>query len=148
MAQSLSKLYVHLVFSTKDRVSLIRPSLKNEIFAYISGILKNIKCQPLAVGGTFNHMHSLFILDKSLSISDVARKVKTNSSRWYHEQTRNQFEWQPGYAAFSVSPARTKSVVSYIRHQEEHHKRHSFEDELLALLEKADMDYEPQHLWD
>lgn len=147
MADSLSKIYVHLIFSTKGRIPSIRKALFAELWAYAAGILKRHRCLPLAIGGTANHIHALFILDRTVTVSDIAHAVKAGTSKWYGEQTLNPFEWQTGYAAFSVSPSKVEAVRRYINHQEEHHRRHAFEEELREFFDKHDMTYDERFIW-
>jgi len=107
----------------------------------------NAKLHVRAVGGTSNHVHVLFDLPSTRTIADVLRELKANSSARMRRQTR-KFSWQDGYGAISVSPSAVRNVISYITHQAEHHARHSFEEEYLAILERAGVMYDPQYVFD
>jgi putative transposase len=136
MAHSYSGNYVHIIFSTKDRRNTIPAYLQDKLWAYLSGICKNLKITLLAVGGISNHVHLLISLPATARLCDAVKELKANSSGWLGEHGI-QFEWQKGYGAFSVSPSNLDIVQSYVRNQDEHHKKRSFEDEFLALLKKS-----------
>ena len=123
-----------MVFSTKER----RPAIKEpaKLWAYVAGTARNLNYEPLAIGGTENHLHILLRLPAHVPVADAAQKLKTNSSRWLRENG-SWFGWQEGYGAFSVSPSKIDVVRRYIQNQPEHHQRHGFEEEFLALLAKS-----------
>jgi len=147
MSQSLTKLYVHLVFSTKNREpNLHRNELPN-IYAYIIKTLADNHCFVEAIGGTTNHIHILFQLHKTISLSDLVRIVKTNSAKMIN-QTHHNCYWQDGYAAFSVSQSVLENVKQYILGQEEHHKVKSFQDELRQFLQAYDIPFDERYVWD
>jgi putative transposase len=150
MAQSLSYMLVHLIFSTKDRRPLIAPALRTELNAYLSGILENLHCPPVIVNGVENHVHLLFFLARDLSVSQAVAKVKANSSRWMKTKAPAlaDFSWQRGYSVFSVSKSNFTAVRAYIAGQEEHHRRVSFMDEVKKFLDKHDIKYDERYLWD
>ena len=133
MARSHVLKYVHCVFSTKDRTQLIRDT--KSLWAYIRGIARNCKFL-LAVGGTVDHVHVLLALPANKNLADVMRDIKANSSRHMRE-LGVRFAWQDGYAATSVSPSQFATVKKYVSNQPEHHRMRTFEDEYLALLQKA-----------
>jgi putative transposase len=128
--------FVHLVFSTKNRNDAIPSELKDKLLAYLLGIANNLRVKTLAIGGTANHIHILLSLPPTMPIAEAAQKLKANSSRWLGEQGL-AFQWQEGYGAFSVSPSLVDAVQRYIRNQEEHHRKRSFEEEFRLLLEKS-----------
>lgn len=146
MAHTYTANFVHCVFSTKERRNLIPPALQEQLWAYLLGIGNHLKIKTLAVGGMPNHIHLLIGLPSTMTVAEAVQKLKANSSRWMGEHGI-QFQWQSGYGAFSVSPSLIPSVRSYIRHQEEHHRRRSFEEELRALLDKSGVAYDADQLF-
>jgi putative transposase len=141
VSQTYAANFIHCVFSTKGRKDLIAPELRSKLWAYIFGIGKNLSIELLAVGGTANHVHVLIGLPPTLRLAEAIQKLKANSSRWMGEQNIS-FEWQKGYGAFSVSPSLLKTVKAYIRNQEQHHRKRSFEEEFRALLQKSGIAYD------
>lgn len=136
MSHSLCRSLFHIVFSTKERRNLIPRGSLDTTWAYMAGIARNHRLRVLAVGGTQNHAHLFLELPPDIALSAAVRAVKCNSSRWLRESVR-LFSWQEGYAAFSVSPSQAGGVVRYVAHQAEHHARHSFDDELRAMMRAA-----------
>jgi REP element-mobilizing transposase RayT len=148
MAQTFTNLLTHIVFSTKDRVSSIRPELNPDLHAYMGGIIRNLAGQALIVNGMADHVHLLVWLPPTVAIAEALRVLKANSSRWVHDtQGRRTFAWQAGYGAFSVSHSNTSVVVKYIQEQEKHHRRISFQEEFLALLRKNNIAYDERYIW-
>jgi REP element-mobilizing transposase RayT len=150
MPQSLSKLYVHLVFSTKNRDPLILASERENLHAYLAGALNNLESQAIMVGGTTDHVHALFRLSKNLSLAKIVEEIKTTSSKWLKTQGQAfaNFHWQSGYAGFSVSPSNADQVVTYIKQQEEHHRVVSFQEEYRKLLERHGVEFNERYVWD
>lgn len=150
MGQSLNKIYVHLVFSTKHRQPLIGDSIKEELFSYLGGICKNLECNPIQVGGHKDHVHILFLLSKKIALMDLIEKVKSNSSKWIKTKgiEFENFYWQNGYGAFSVNPTEIEIVKNYIINQEEHHQKKIFQEEFLAFLKKYNVEYDEKYVWD
>ncbi|HEY1676109.1 MAG TPA: IS200/IS605 family transposase [Candidatus Sulfotelmatobacter sp.] len=146
MAHTYSANYVHCVFSTKGRRNLIPLELQEKLWAYLLGIANNLGLKTLAVGGMPNHIHILVGVPTKMLVAEVVQKLKANSSRWMGEHHIN-FQWQDGYGAFSVSPSLLVTVQAYIRNQEEHHKKRTFEDELRALLDKSGIQYDAENLF-
>jgi len=142
--------------STQGRVrSLAYPELRERINAYIVGILSNMECPSLQVGAVIDHMHVLYIQNRTRTVSDVIATVKKETSRWIKEQMPEikdpylmKFAWQTGYAAFSVSESNVKSVKEYIAKQEDHHHRMTFQEEYRKLLEKHHIEYDEKYVWD
>jgi REP element-mobilizing transposase RayT len=132
---------VHCIFSTKDRRNLIPGELQLRLYAYLIGTAKNLKITMIAVGGMPNHIHLLIAMPPPMALSVAIQKLKANSSRWIGEQGVS-FEWQKGYAAFSVSPSLVETVRDYIRNQEQHHRVRTFEEEFVALLKKCGLAYD------
>ena len=151
MPQSLSKIYVHLVFSTKGRTETIPKTHLPEVHAYVAEIFNNHGCLAIQVGGTANHIHILFLLGKTTDLSEIVRIVKSSSSRWINEKNNNplyHFCWQDGYGAFSVSNSHVDAVVEYIKGQEEHHRKVSFQDEFRKLCQLYKVELNERYAWD
>ena len=150
MPQSLSKVYVHLIFSTKCREPLLVSSVRGHLYAYLATVLKNQDCPALKIGGTLDHVHSLFRLSKNLALAEVVEEVKTSSSKWIKTQDRalQSFHWQNGYGGFSVSPAEVDSVAAYIEAQGEHHRVVSFQEEYRKFLQEYGVEYDERYVWD
>lgn len=141
-------LYVHLVFSTKDRVPSIIDTIRPRLHAYIGGCAKTLNVVPLEVGGVDDHTHALLSLCATHRLADVVREIKHESSRWIHDTFgRRIFAWQEGYGAFSVSESNVKAVQRYIQRQEEHHRRMSFQEEYVSLLKKHGIAFDERYLW-
>jgi putative transposase len=150
MAQSLSKVYVHITFSTKNRQSLIDDNIKTLLFEYLGGICKGLECNPLRVGGYFDHVHIICLLSRKVPQMKLLEELKKQSSKWIKTkgQVYSNFYWQDGYGIFSVNPSETDVVVNYIINQKEHHKKVSFQDEFRAFLKKYKVDYDEKYVWD
>lgn len=150
MPQSLSKVYVHITFSTKCRKNLIDQAIETHLYDYLGGVCKALECNPVRVGGHKNHVHILCILSRKITQIKFLEELKKRSSKWIKSQDKkySNFYWQDGYGIFSVNPSETEVVVNYILNQKEHHKKMSFEDELRAFLKKYDMECDERYLWD
>src|SRR5262249_51016443 len=137
MSHTFTNILIHAIFSTKDRLPLLRPDAREEIFRYLGGAVNALGGQSLLVNGTSDHVHMLFEQPRTLSIADLMAKVKSNSSGWVKERWLDQrgFAWQVGYAAFSVSKSHVDHVKRYIRNQEEHHRKVSYIEEVVAFLD-------------
>jgi len=143
-------LQYHIVFSTKQRRPLLSPPDRlARICEYIGGILREQDARMLAANGAPDHVHLAVIIDPTLAVADVVRVVKANSSRWIHETfpDMRDVSWQDGYAAFSVSSSMLPKVVAYIRAQADHHKRMTFEEELIALLDRHGIEYDKRYIF-
>ena len=149
MAQTLSKIYLHIVFSTKNRKNLIDKDIEMQLYAYISELSKEINCNVLAIGGTENHLHVLSTISRNISVSDYVKKIKSGSSGWIKSQSikYNSFYWQNGYGVFSVSESMLERTKNYIFNQKSHHRKISFKDEYLRLLDKHQIGYDENYLW-
>ncbi|HEY0761696.1 MAG TPA: transposase [Pyrinomonadaceae bacterium] len=151
MAQSLSRLWTHLIFSTKDRYPFLRDKvLRGEMHAYLAEMLRVHDCETLIVGGVEDHAHSLFALSRTHSIASVVKEVKRTSSGWIKTTSRklSKFHWQAGYGAFSVSQSNLTAVIRYIENQEEHHKRVTFQDEYRRFLKAYGVEFDERYVWD
>jgi len=149
MSQSLSKLYVHIIFHVKDERIAIRPEDENELYAYIGGIIKQNSSFPIKINGTGNHVHVLSTLSKNLSLAKFVEEIKKNSSRWIKTKNINykHFARQGGYAGYSVSQSKIRVVTRYIEHQKEHHQKQSFKDEYLKFLQEYAVVFDDNYLW-
>ncbi|MCR5453485.1 MAG: IS200/IS605 family transposase [Bacteroidales bacterium] len=149
MPQSLCKNYIHLVFSTKERRNLIAETLQDEFFRYIGGVVNEIGCCSIIVGGIENHVHILFELSRTLALSNVVNKIKSNSSRWIRSKGGVfDFRWQDGYAAFSVGQSNVEPVRKYIQKQREHHQTEEYKDELRYFFDIYHIKYDERYVWD
>jgi len=150
MPQSLTKVYIHLVFSTKYRQPLIDDAIKPELFAYLGGVCQALECIPVRVGGHDDHVHILCLLSKKVALMDLLEEVKKRSSKWI--KTKGEaylnFYWQRGYGAFSVNPKGVPIVVRYIDNQAIHHRKKDFKDEFRAYLNKYQIEYDERYVWD
>ncbi len=146
MAHKFPNVLIHYVFSTKQRRALIPVELQHRLWKYIGGIGANHQIPVLTCGGMPNHVHALISLPTDFSIAKVVQVIKANSSRWIAEHGI-EFAWQEGYGAFSVSASNVAAVRHYIDHQPEHHAKHSFEDEFLALLRKSGVTFDPKDVF-
>jgi REP-associated tyrosine transposase len=149
MSHTYSNLLSHVVFSTKDRRPLIDAELKPRLLGYINGIVDESGGKVLSLNAMPDHLHMLWELPPANSLSDSMRVLKTNSSRWVHETwgPKKSFAWQTGYAAFSVSRSNVSAVANYVERQESHHRKRTFQEELVGLLVKHGIDYDPRYVF-
>jgi putative transposase len=150
MAHTYANLLTHAIFSTKDRFGFIAADLGQLLFPYLGGIIRELNGTALAINGPTDHVHLLLALPPNLALSEAMRVLKTNSSRWVHEQwpQRRAFAWQTGYGAFSVSQSNADQVCAYIAGQEEHHRLVSFQEEFLAFLKRHGIAYDERYIWE
>jgi REP element-mobilizing transposase RayT len=151
MPQSLSAVYIHLVFSTKDRRPLLRDKpTRDALHSYLGGISKQLDCPPILVGGVEDHIHLLARLGRTITQAEWVKELKRVSNLWLKERGRDyaDFEWQGGYADFSVSQSNLEPVKQYIAGQEEHHRKVGFQDELRALLRRHKIEWDEKYVWD
>jgi REP element-mobilizing transposase RayT len=149
MAQTLTSLLVHIVFSTKYRQPLIYPEIEPQLYAYIGGILRNNNSRLLAAGGIADHIHLLLSQSKNLALSELVMDVKKDSSSWIKTQDRalRNFHWQDGYGGFSVGMSEVPRLKAYIANQKEHHRKITFQEELLGFLNEYGIEYDERYLW-
>ena len=149
MSQSLSKLYIHIVFHTKYNQNLIKTDVESELYAYLGGILQKNKSVPIAINGVEDHVHILCIMSKNIALADLLEELKRNSSRWIKTKGSDytDFAWQGGYGGFSVSQSKVDVVKRYIENQKEHHKNETSKEEYLRFLKEYNVDYDPNYLW-
>lgn len=150
MGHTYTNLNYHLVFSTKDRLPIITPDAKPRLYAYIGGIVRELRGELIAIGGVEDHVHILCRLGTAVSLADALRQIKGSSTRWANDELKldTKFAWQTGYAAFSVSQSKIPNVERYIAEQEEHHLKRGFKDELIDFLKRHGMEYDERYLWD
>ena len=151
MSQSLAKVLVHTVFSTKDRRPLLHSrELRDELHKYLGGILANLDCQPVIVGGVEDHVHLLCALARTCDAATMVKEVKRGSSLWVKTKSQHlqDFAWQNGYGAFSIGFSQIAEVRGYIAKQEEHHRKVSFQDEFRQLLRRYEIQFDERYVWD
>jgi putative transposase len=148
MPHTAGNLVVHIIFSTKGRLALITPEIRKDLLAYLGGIVRELGDTAIIINGTADHVHMLVRIRPAHAVAEVARVVKTNSSRWVRHKKNPRFAWQTGYGAFSVSESNVPAVSKYIAMQEEHHKKRSFQEELVAFLKKNKVVYDERYIWD
>jgi putative transposase len=151
MPQSLAQIYLHIVFSTKNRQGwLIDKAFRDRTHAYLAGICEKQGCPALIVGGVEDHVHILCRIGKTIEVATLLRELKRDSSKWVKENNPllADFHWQAGYGAFSVSPGHVEVLKEYIRNQEEHHRRESFQDEFRRLCRKYGIEIDERYVWD
>lgn len=151
MPQSLSKILVHAVFSTKDRRPFLHDkSIRNELHSYIGGILTNLDCQPIIIGGVADHVHYLAALSRTITVADLIKETKRGSSPWLKTKSLDlrDFAWQNGYGVFSVSFSQLEQVRAYIHSREKHHAKLTFQDEFRQLLNRYEIPFDEKFVWD
>lgn len=151
MPQSLVQVYLHLVFSTKDRAPFLRDkSLRERMHGYLAGACTQLDSPAIIVGGVEDHVHILIRFSKVLEIANLIRDIKRESSKWVKDQSAqcSEFQWQRGYGAFSISPSHVAALTKYIREQEQHHKSESFQDEFRRLCRKYGIEIDEKYCWD
>ena len=151
MPQSLAKILVHTVFSTKDRRPFLRdPMLCDELHRYLGGILSRLDCQPVIVGGVEDHVHLLCALSRTCESASMVQELKRGSTVGLKTKSRDlrEFAWQNGDGIFSIGFSQIQSVRDYIAGQEEHHRKMSFQDEFRQLLRRYEIEFDERYLWD
>jgi REP element-mobilizing transposase RayT len=151
MSQSLTQIYLHLIFSTKERRPYLADAdLRGRLHGYLAGTCRNLESPSIIVGGVEDHVHILCRQSKNTSIATLLRELKRESSKWVKEQSQGpqSFCWQSGYGAFSISPGHVDALTQYIQNQEEHHKKESFQDELRRLCRKYGIELDERYAWD
>jgi REP element-mobilizing transposase RayT len=150
MPQSLSKVIIHIIFSTKDREAWLDRDLRPRVHAYVATICRDLNAEALRVGGMADHLHVVTTLPRTLSQAAMVEKLKKTSSKWIKEVDSNyrRFYWQRGYGAFSVSPSQLDAVLKYVGSQEEHHRTRSFQEEYRDFLRKYGIAFDERYVWD
>ena len=148
MANTYTKLNIHIVFHVKSTGITIRQKNLEQVFAYIGGIIQNVGGYPITVGGIENHIHILATMPKTMSVSEFVQKIKANSSKWIKtiDEYYEDFAWQEGYGAFCVSPSLLKKTIRYIETQEQHHHEVSVRDEFIQFLKENGIEFDERYL--
>ncbi len=149
MSHTTTNVLIHYIFSTHHRTPFIKPEIESNLHAYLGGIMREIGGIALCINGMPDHVHLLVRMPSTQSVADVARLVKTNSSRWVHERWPEYecFAWQAGYGAFSVSESVVDSVRRYISDQRQHHAKRTFQEEFVVFLRRNHITIDEEHLW-
>jgi putative transposase len=150
LSQSLARLCVHLVFSTKHREPCLHDRIRTDLHAYMATVLKNLGCPVLIINSVEDHVHLLSDLGRTVCVSTAVEEVKKTSSKWIKTQGEefSMFAWQAGYGAFAVSESNVASVRQYISTQTEHHRKTSFQDEYRAFLAKHNITFDERYVWE
>ncbi len=148
MANTFTQIYIQFVFAVQNRISLIQPSWENELYKYITGIIKNNKHKLIAINGVQNHVHIFVGYKPHQLIPDLLQDIKGSSSKWINKKgfVCGKFSWQEGYAAFSYSHSQIKAVARYVENQKQHHKRKTFQEEYTAFLKKFNISYDERYI--
>ena len=150
MAQSLSRILLHLIFSTKNREPLINKNIRPDLHAYIAGVCRKLNSEAYRVGGTEDHVHIACSLPRNLAVSKLLEEIKKSSSAWVktHHSALSKFSWQAGYGAFSLGQSQLGTLIAYIENQAEHHRTRSFKEELIDFFQKYHVVFDEKYLWD
>ena len=150
MPQSLARLHIHLIFSTKNRGNLITDAVRAPLHAYMATVLQNLGCHPVLINSVGDHVHLLFDLARTVAVSQAVEDVKKSSSKWIKTQGAGLggFAWQSGYGAFAVSESNVEAVRKYIANQEEHHRRKTFQEEYREFLVRHQIPFDEKYVWD
>jgi putative transposase len=148
MANTFTQIYLHIVFAVQNRISLIRPDWKDDLYKYITGIVQKNSHKLIAINGTANHLHIAVGYKPHQLIPDLMQDVKGNSSKWINEKkfAKGKFSWQAGYGAFSFSHSQIDAVVKYINNQEKHHKKKTFREEYIELLKRYNVTFDEKYI--
>lgn len=148
MPQSLANIVLHVVFSTKHRNPVLTHGIRQELHPYLAVTLNKLKCKSIQVGGVEDHVHLLFGFSRTVTVAEVVEKTKTSSSKWLKTKGPSDFAWQAGYAAFSVGATEVDRMIAYVRGQEAHHAKLSFQDEYRELLRESGIAFDEMYVWD
>ena len=150
MPQSLSNIYIHLIFSTKDRKPFLTDDVRPDLHSYFAQVGKTLECPILLVNSVEDHVHILHRLARTVCPAKAVEEFKKSTSKWLKTQSRDlaQFSWQSGYGAFSVSESSVESVTTYIQNQREHHRTKTFKEEFREFLERNKIPYDEKYFWD
>ncbi len=149
MANSYSQIYLHVVYAVKYRATLLQKEWRQQVFGYIGQIINNMGHKTYIINGVEDHIHILFSMKPTHSVSDTMREIKSNSSKWLNESglVKSRFSWQKGYGAFSVSKSGVNRVYAYIQNQEAHHAKQTFRSEYIELLQKYEVEFDEKYIF-
>src|SRR6266550_606643 len=149
MANTFSQIYIQTVFAVNGRLSLVRPEFKEDLYKYITGIVKKNGQKLISINGMSDHIHILIGLKPAMALADLVRDIKADSSNFINKNkwVRGKFSWQEGYGAFSYGHSQLDTIIAYIQNQERHHSRRSFKNEYLTLLRKFDIAFEEKYVF-
>ena len=149
MAQTLTRILVHVVFSTKERVPWITPEIEPELWPYMATIGRSNESPVLAIGGVADHVHFILSLSKNLALKDLLMVIKKDSSKWLKTKGPQfgDFHWQDGYGGFSIGESQREQVAAYIGRQKIKHQRMTFQEEFLGLLQRYQVPYDERYIW-
>ena len=145
---SCTQLSYQIVFGTKHRHPTITPDLREELYKYVGGVIRNKEGSAIEIGGVAHHIHIFTGLPSTVAVADMVRDIKSNSSAWAGAKTKDRWEWQIGYGAFTVSYSLRDKVATYVRNQEEHHRVKSFQEEYVELLTKHGIKFDMKYLFE
>jgi putative transposase len=150
MANTFSQIYIQTVFAVSNRESLIKPAFKEDLYKYITGIVKNQGQKLISINGMPDHIHILIGLRPAMALADLVREIKADSTNYINEQksVHGRFNWQEGYGAFSYGHSQLSTVIRYIQNQEKHHQKRTFKSEYLTLLRKFDIAFEEKYVFE
>lgn len=150
MANTYSQIYIQIVFAVAGRENLIKAAWRDELYKYITGIVRNHGQKLIVIGGVENHVHILLGIKPNIALSDLVREIKANSSRFIDERKfiRGKFSWQEGFGAFSYSHSHLGNIIRYVENQEIHHRKTNFKEEYLTFLQKYEIDFDEKYLFD
>ena len=150
MANTFSQIYIQTVFAVSNRMSLIKPGFKEDLYKYIAGIVRNQKQKLISINGMPDHLHILIGLRPSMALADLVREIKADSTNFINKNklVHGRFSWQEGYGAFSCGHSQLDTIIRYIQNQEKHHQRRSFKAEYLTLLRKFDIAFEEKYVFE
>ena len=150
MPQSLSKVIIHIIFSTKERAAWLDRDVRPRMHAYVATVCRDLNAEVLRVGGVADHLHIVTTLPRTISQAAMVETLKKTSSKWIKglDSKYRQFYWQRGYGAFSVSPSQLNAVLEYVESQEEHHRTRSFQEEYRDFLRKYGVEFDERYVWD
>lgn len=150
MSQSLARVLVHIVFSTKHRQPHIRPEIESELFPYMSSIFREYESPAIIINGVEDHVHILCVLSRKIALSDLIEQVKKSSSKWIKTKgaAYKNFYWQNGYGAFSIGESGVAALKKYIADQKEHQRKKTFQEELREFFKLYKIEYDEKYVWD
>jgi len=148
VAHTSGNILLHFIFSTARRRPLIKSDFRADLFAYLGGIIREMHATALIINGTADHVHALVRIRPAQSAAEIARVMKANSSKWVRAKWNSEFGWQTGYGVFSVSESNVFAVARYVAGQEEHHQKHTFQEEFVTFLKKNNVAYDEKFIWD